>query len=61
MKFEQALEKLRAGKRIWRSMDAQKGSLAGSTNKVLGSFYLTIYDVLAEDWTDEPYPDCVVE
>ncbi|PWU06758.1 MAG: hypothetical protein C5B43_01210 [Verrucomicrobia bacterium] len=50
MKFEEAIEFLRDGKRIYRLSDPDKGSLAGTTNKVFGSFYLTIYDILADDW-----------
>jgi len=61
MKLEYAMECLRNGQAIWRRTEPQKGYLLGFTDhegtitKVFGSFYLTIYDVLAEDWTNEPY------
>ncbi len=51
MKLEEALAYLRDGKRIYRSSRPEKGSLCGTDeNKIYGSFYLTIFDVLAEDW-----------
>ncbi len=50
MKLEEAILFLRDGLRIYRESDPDKGSLCGDTKKVLGSFYLTIYDILAEDW-----------
>ena len=50
MKFEVAISHLRDGHRIYRSTEPEKGSLCGTVEKVYGSFYLTIYDVLAEDW-----------
>jgi len=50
MKFEDAMYYLRLGKRIYRESDPDKGSLCGTPEKVFGSFYLTLFDVLAEDW-----------
>lgn len=50
MKFEQAIPHLRVGKKIFRLSMPDKGYLCGTTDKVKGSFYLTIYDVLADDW-----------
>ena len=50
MKFENAIIHLRNGKRIYRETQPGKGSLCGTTDKVRASFYLTIYDVLADDW-----------
>ena len=50
MKLEDAMPHLRQGKRIFRLSDPEKGSLCGTPEKVLGSFYLTLFDVLAEDW-----------
>jgi len=50
MKFEDAMHYLRLGKRIYIKSDPDKGSLCGTPEKVFGSFYLTLFDVLAEDW-----------
>jgi len=50
MKFEDAMVFLRNGDRIYRMEHPDKGSLCGTTEKVKGSFDLTIFDVLAEDW-----------
>jgi len=51
MYFDIVLKELRLGRRIYRRSCPEKGSLCGTAEKVMGSFYLTIYDVLAEDWT----------
>lgn len=53
MKFEDAIGHLREGKRIYRKSKPDKGSLCGTTEKVLGSFCMTLFDVLAEDWVVE--------
>jgi len=50
MKFEQAMNFLRTGRRIYRTSIPEKGSLCGNPEKPLGSFYLTLWDILAEDW-----------
>lgn len=50
MKLEDAMQFLREGYRIYRTSFPDKGSLCGTKDKVYGSFYLTLYDVLAEDW-----------
>ena len=50
MQFESAMEYLREGKRIYRKSIPDRGSLCGTIEQVYGSFYLTIYDVLADDW-----------
>jgi hypothetical protein len=50
MRLEYAMDYLRDGKRIYRSTKPEEGSLCGTLEKVYGSFYLTLYDVLAEDW-----------
>lgn len=67
MKFEDAMHFLRNGDRIYRMSDPDKGSLCGEIDmlgcvtKVMGSFHLSIYDVLAEDWyfcnPDEDFND----
>jgi len=63
MKIEYAMECLRQGQAIWRQLRPEKGYLKGKVDQegnigpVYGSFYMTIYDVLAEDWTNEPYPE----
>lgn len=49
MKFEEAMVFLRNGKQIHRSSCEEKGSLF-SCNGVDCSFYMTLWDVLAEDW-----------
>lgn len=49
MKFEIAIEYLRDGHRIYREKNPDE-YLEGNLNQVFGSYYLTIYDVLAEDW-----------
>lgn len=56
MKFERALEHLREGKRIYRHprSDNYLQAELDEFDKILhvyGSYYMTIYDVLAEDWT----------
>ena len=53
MKFEEAIALLRQGKKIYRSSDREKGYLKGTINKPCGSFYLTLWDVVAEDWVGE--------
>jgi hypothetical protein len=50
MKFEDAMNYLRLGYRIYRTSDPEKGSLCGTAEKPMGSFYLTLWDVLADDW-----------
>ena len=50
MKFEDALRNLRNGAGIYRTLDPEKGYLCGSLKQVTGSFYMTLYDILAEDW-----------
>jgi len=50
MRFEEAMLFLRDGFRIYRDGHKDKGSLCGDIDNVYGSFYLTIYDVLGEDW-----------
>ncbi len=50
MKFEDAMEFLRGGFRVYRKSNPDKGSLCGTIENVYGSFYLTLYDILAEDW-----------
>jgi hypothetical protein len=62
MKFEYAMECLRQGQAIWRQLDPEKGYLKGNVDQegnigpIYGSFYMTIYDVLANDWTNDEYP-----
>lgn len=53
MKLEEAIIHLREGKRIFRASCPDKGSLQGTIEKCGGSFYLTLWDVLAEDWECE--------
>lgn len=50
--FEQAMSFLRDGCRITRACfdPLDRKSLAGNIDAVYGSFYMTIFDVLAEDW-----------
>ncbi len=55
MKFEYALECLRKGERIWRKLEPDKGSLCYKEEHILGSFCMTIFDIIANDWTNEPY------
>lgn len=56
MKFEDAMHFLRSDDKIYRMSDPDKVCLCGemdslgSAIKVIGNFYLTIYDVLADDW-----------
>lgn len=56
MLFEDAMHFLRHGDRIYRMSDPDKGSLCaemdlvGNVIKVFGSFHLSVYDVLADDW-----------
>lgn len=52
MKLEEAIPYLRDGKRIYRKDRPERGSLCGEIegNKIYGSFYLTIWDVLSDDW-----------
>lgn len=50
MNLEEAICYLRKGNKIYRSSSPEKGSLCGTLENVYNSFYLTIYDVLAEDW-----------
>jgi len=50
MILEEAMTYLREGKRIYRKSRPESGSLCGDKDHVYGSFYLTIYDVLANDW-----------
>lgn len=50
MKFEEAMQFLRDGFRIFRDSNRYNGSLCETEEKALGSFYLTIFDVLANDW-----------
>lgn len=52
MQFEEAMQYLRMGRRIFRKSEPNKGSLCGTPEKVKGSFYLTIYDVMALDWAE---------
>lgn len=55
MKFEYAIEYLRNGDKIYRILAPDKGYLqagpSGSTDFIRGSFYMTIYDILADDWS----------
>lgn len=51
MKLEEAIPYLRKGYRIFRKDNLHsKGYLQGSMEKPFGSFYLTLWDVLSEDW-----------
>ena len=51
MTLEEAISHLRKGKKIYR--DLEKGYLMGTAEKPFGSFYLTLWDVLADDWKVE--------
>lgn len=59
MQLEKSIKYLREGKRIYRLHKPDKGSLcatfdeSGMIKDVLGSFYMTIYDVLSDDWCVE--------
>ncbi len=66
MKFEYAMHCLRKGQKIWRQTAKEKGYLQakvdseGQIGPVYGSFYMTIYDVLEQDWisdSDEDWKD----
>lgn len=49
MKFEDAMKFLRSGYRIYRISNPED-YLEGTEEKPFGSFYLTLFDVLADDW-----------
>ena len=49
MKFEVAIEHLKEGKRIYREKTPED-FLEGTKERVRGSYNLTIFDVLANDW-----------
>lgn len=51
MRLEEAIAHLREGKEIYRISRQEDGSLKGSPELPLCSFYLTLWDVLAEDWS----------
>ena len=51
MRLDDVMSDLREGKPIYRETRPEIGYLQGSLERVYGSFYLTIYDVLAKDWT----------
>ena len=56
MKFEEAMSFLRQGKGIIREERGDGGHLKctidemGEIEFVMGSYYMTIYDVMAHDW-----------
>jgi hypothetical protein len=54
MKFEDALPYLRQGEKIARSSlthpEEKYKSLMFKENNIYCSYYMTIYDILAEDW-----------
>jgi hypothetical protein len=64
MRLEEAMKYLRKGKRIYRDSDIDGSSLCCGINKfpdsdhtecdigtIYGSFTMTIFDILAEDWS----------
>lgn len=53
MKLEEALPYLRKGKKIYRPDDPKERCLEGTLEKPLRSFYLTLFDVLEDDWQVE--------
>jgi len=56
MNFEDAMFFLRKGEMIYRESKKHNGSLCCTLDKndqieqVYGSFYMTIYDIMANDW-----------
>jgi hypothetical protein len=51
MTLEEAIPLLRSGKKIYRNLE--QGYLKGDEHRPMGSFYLTLWDVLADDWKVE--------
>ncbi len=50
MDLESAIYFLKRGHAIYRESCPERGYLCGTEDKPYGSFYLTLWDVLAEDW-----------
>jgi hypothetical protein len=55
MKLEEALTHLRLGSKIFLESSPDRGHLRWSPehDMPLGSFYITVFDVLSEDWKVE--------
>lgn len=50
MNLEEAIPYLRQGYAIQRNSSKNDEYLQGTPEKPIGSYYLTLWDVLADDW-----------